>query len=90
MCDQAGSCSQHITLDDVSSEVDKLEWWKKYANQLPHWSAACKLILLVQPTSAAVECVFFSLLTNSFSEQQTSALEDSIEAHIMLQYNYRQ
>ena len=89
MCDEAGSCSQHITLDDVSSEVDKLEWWKKYANQLPHWSAACKLILLVQPSSAAAECVF-SLLTNSFSEQQTSALEDSIEASIMLQYNYRQ
>ena len=26
---------------------------------LPHWSAACKLILLVQPSSAAAEHVFF-------------------------------
>ena len=46
-------------VDDVSSEVDKLEWWKKYSSQLPHWSAACKLILLVQPSSAAAERVFF-------------------------------
>ena len=28
------------------------------------------------------QSAFFSLLTNSFSEQQTSALEDSIEASI--------
>ena len=27
-------------VDDDYSEVDKQEWWKKYANQLPHWSAA--------------------------------------------------
>ena len=27
-------------------EVDKLEWWKKYTDEL---SAACKLVLLVQP-----------------------------------------
>ena len=32
----------------------------------------------------------FFLAVNSFSEQQTTALEDSIEASIMLQYNYRQ
>ena len=49
-------------VDDVSSEVDKLEWWKKYANQLPHWSAAaCILILLVQPSSAAAERVLFAV-----------------------------
>jgi len=48
---------------------------------------ACKLILLVQLSSAAVERVF-SLLANSFSEQQTSAMDDYIETSIMLQYNY--
>ena len=48
-------------VDDVSSEVDKLEWWKKYTNQLLHWSAACKLILLVQPSSAAAERFFFAV-----------------------------
>ena len=84
--DLKGELPSYLAKVDVSSEVDKLEWWKKYTNQLPH---ACKLILLVQPSSAAAERIF-SLLTNSFSEQQTSVLEDSVEASIMLQYNYRQ
>ncbi len=72
----------------MSPTIDKLEWWKKHSNELPHWSAACKLVLLVQPSSAAAERVF-SLLSNSFGEQQTSSLEETIEASIMLQYNYR-
>ena len=46
-------------VDDVSSEVDKLEWWKRYAMQLPRWSAACKLTLLVQPSSAVSRVSFF-------------------------------
>ena len=60
----------------------KSDWWKKYT---AHWSAACKLILLVQPLSAAAERV---LLTKSFSEQQSSALmEYSIEASIIIESN---
>ena len=40
--------------------MDKLEWWKKYTHdKLPHWSAACKLILLVKPSSVPTERVFF-------------------------------
>ena len=53
-------------VDDVSSEVNKLEWWKKCSSQLPHWSAACKLILLVQPSSAAAESVFFLAVNELF------------------------
>ena len=45
-----------------------------------------KLILLVQPSSAAAERVF-SLLQNSFTQRQFS-LEDYIETSIMLQYNH--
>ena len=44
------------------------------------------MVLLFQPSSAAAERVF-SLLQNSFQEQQFSALEDYIETSIMLQYN---
>ena len=68
----------------ISSEVDKLEWWKKYANQLPHWSVTCRQILLVQPSSTAAECfvlfrVFFVVFfVFHFSDQQTSALDDTI------------
>ena len=38
-------------VDYVSSEVDKLEWWKNYTDEL-------LLILLVQPSSVAAERVF--------------------------------
>ena len=44
------------------------------------WSTAFKLVLLVQPSSAAAERVF-SLL------RQSSSLEDYIETSLMLQYN---
>ena len=74
--------------DGVSPEIDKFERWKKHLNELLHWSAACKLALLVHPFSATAERVF-SLLSNSFVAQQTSSLEEIIETLIMLQYNYR-
>ena len=44
------------------------------------------MVLLVEPSSAAAERVF-SHLSNSFTEQQMSSLEDYIETSIMLQYN---
>ena len=45
---------------------------------------ACKYVTLIQPSSAAAERDF-SLLANSLSQE--SALEDYIEASLMLQYN---
>ncbi len=74
--------------DGVSPEMDKLDWWRKHENELPLWSKACKTVLVVQPSSAAAERVF-SLLSNSFTETQTSSVEDYIESSIMLQYNGR-
>ena len=67
--------------EDISPSVDKNDWWRKHKTELPHWSKACKMVLLVEPSSAAAERVF-SLLSNSFTEQQMSLLED----YIMLQY----
>ena len=52
----------------------------------PHWSALARQVLLVQPSSAAAERVF-SLLANSFGDQQNNALQDYVETSIMLQYN---
>ena len=73
------------TAEDISSEIDRLEWWKKHECDLPHWSQACKNVLLVQPSSAAAERAF-SILSSSFTERQTSSLEDYIETSVMLQY----
>jgi len=45
-----------------------------------------KKILLVQPSSAAVERVF-SLLNSGFVDQQEQSLQNYIEASVMLRYN---
>ncbi len=73
-------------VEDVSQDVSKIDWWKKHEEELPKWSGACKIALLFQPSSAAAERAF-SVLNNSFNEYQYSALEDYIEASVMLQYN---
>ncbi len=49
---------------------------------------ACGLVLLMQPSSGAAERVF-SILSNFFSSQQESSLEDYIGLSIILQYNHR-
>ena len=70
-------------VEDISPDIDVLQWWKNHQNDLPRWSAA---FILVKPSSAASERVF-SLLANSFQCQQSSLLEDYIEVSLMLQYN---
>ena len=45
----------------------------------------CQQVLLCQPSSAAVERVF-SLLNNSFNDQQSRALEDYDELALLLQH----
>jgi len=73
---------------DVSPAVDVVNWWCKNSKDLPNWSKAAKLVMLIQPSSAVVERVF-SMLTSSFNPEQSSALEDYQEASIMLQFNKR-
>ena len=72
--------------EDISPTVDTFVWWKRHVNDFPHWSKACKMLLLVQPSSAAAERVF-SILSNSFTDTQRSSLEDYVETSIMIQYN---
>ena len=66
-------------VEDISPDIDILQWWKNHQNDLPRWSAA---FISVKPSSAASEQVF-SLLTNSFQCQQSSSLEDYIEVSLM-------
>ena len=72
--------------EDISQDTDVCEWWKRHDGEIPSWAKACKLILLIQPSSAAVERAF-SLLENSFSKRQEHSLEDYVSLSIMLQYN---
>jgi len=73
---------------DVNPDIIVLIWWEIHQQEIPNWAKARKKILLIQPSSAASERVF-SLLENSFRDNQACAMEDCIEASIMLQYNLR-
>jgi len=63
-----------------------MTFWKQYANNVPKWKETAAKVLLLQPSSAAAEHVF-SLLKNSFGDQQLHSLEDYIEASLIIQYN---
>ena len=73
------------TSEGVSSNADKLGWWNKHEANLPRWSRAhhVRVILLIQPSSVAAEWLF-SLLSNSFSDGQTSSMEDYVKTLAML------
>ena len=79
---------QELPYEDIDPSYDPLLFWKRHESDLPNWSRAARQVLLVQLSSAASERVF-SLLKNSFGDRQNSALQDYIEASLMLQYNNR-
>ena len=53
---------------EIPDSTDCLQWWKTNTTELPVWSSAAQLVLLVQPSSAAAERVF-SLLNSSFTDR---------------------
>ena len=63
---------------DISPELSPLTWWKRNATSLLTWSSTTPQVLLIQPSSAASKRVF-SLLKNSFGDQQLASLEDYVE-----------
>ena len=58
---------------DISHDVCPFTWWQANTSELPHWSAATGMIVLIQPISAASERVF-SLLNNTFCDRQDASL----------------
>jgi len=71
---------------DLSTDCEIVTFWNLHANSIPIWKENAAKVLLLQPSSAAAERVF-SILKNSFGDQQLSALEDYLEASLILQYN---
>ena len=70
----------------MANEEEKLAWWAAQSDTLPHWAGVVKKLLVIQPSSASAERVF-SLLKNAFNDQQDNALEDYLEASVMIRYN---
>ena len=64
---QEGVSFKADSMADLAAK--KVEWWRQNEDNLPHWVGAVKMVLLLQPTSAAAERVF-SLLWAVFSDQQ--------------------
>ena len=74
---------------DLSPNYDGvLNWWKNNKTVLPTWAECVKMVVCIQPSSAAAERVFF-LLQSTFGDQQGLALQDYIETSLMCQYNKR-
>ena len=48
-------------------EGEQLRWCFDNSNHLPHWSAAVKLLAVVQPSAATAERIF-SLLRAAFND----------------------
>ena len=72
--------------EDVPSfptDINPVALWKSNAMELPKCDNAFRLVMLVQPSSAAAERVF-SILQH-FTAQQQSSLEDYLELPVMLQ-----
>ena len=74
---------------DASREEDVWLWWDTHKVQLPSWHRFACLCALLQPSSAAAERVF-SKLRAYVTRRQENALEESIEATVMLNYNEQQ
>ena len=73
----------------IEEEEEKVQWWARHARTLPNWSAVVRKLLLVQPSSASAERVF-SLMNHFFTHLQENALEETVEASVMLRYNNNQ
>ena len=46
--------SYKAAVEDVEPSIDTHGWWQRH-EELPHWCSVFKLVLLVQPSSAAAE-----------------------------------
>ena len=77
----------YLALAQDVSPYDTLTWWKGHSQELPYWSTAAQNVVLVQPSSASSERVFFSLLKSTFGPQQDYSLQDYVESSLMLQFN---
>ena len=81
--------SFHVPWWLLTAEEEKVQWWARHARTLPNWSAVVRKLLLVQPSSASAERVF-SLMNHFFTHLQENALEETVEASVMLRYNNNQ
>ena len=57
----------------VSVQVDTWTWWQDNSAKLPHWGAAARTVVLVQPSSTTAEHIFL-LIKASFNSRSKMLL----------------
>jgi hypothetical protein len=70
-----------LSLDLKADNPHLNKWWKCHSETLPNWSGAASTALLVQPSSAAVECIFL-VRRCSFGDQHCKTIETSLECDV--------
>jgi hypothetical protein len=63
------------------------EFWKDHADCFPTWTKLARLVMLLQPSSAASERVFSRLMAILKRPGMNTALIDYVESSLMLVYN---
>ena len=67
---------------------DIADFWSKAASKLPAMALALRGVMAHSPNSAPPERVF-SIMGNTFDDNQETALNDYVELSLQLQYNAR-
>ena len=67
---------------------DRRAWWVSVKHKLPNFFSVLRAVLTHAPNSCPPERVF-SILNDSFEDDQLRAYKDYIEASLRLQYNNR-
>jgi hypothetical protein len=73
--------------DPAFTAEDIMPFWAGQ-QQIPEWYKLACIMATIVPSSASAERVF-SIMANTFGEQQAHALQDYRSASCMLQYNKR-
>ena len=67
---------------------DIAQWWQQHGIHLPSFALVLRAVLCHSTSSCATERVF-SILNDTFTEDQRSARADYMELSLQLQYNSR-
>ena len=80
--------SERLDKKTGKDTFDLLAWWRANATELASWFAVLRVVLAHAPNSCPPERVF-SILNESFDDDQENALADYMEFSLMIQYNER-
>jgi len=86
VCVRDAVLDEGMTPEETSNALSA--WWAERAARLPAWSSLALDVLVLVPSSCAVERVF-SILRDTFGKEQKTTGEDLLETSIFLQYNRR-